>query len=422
MPSLKDWGSQVKHKGGGDGGRYISNKKWKEDGQLIFWVHPETMFADRDIIMLPVKHTTEDNEKKIHWVRRFFSGEDDVAQKVLDWLIQADDIDEDDVVFRLKHGKEKQQYTKGEILGLKGYGFMGKVLNARTESLSSIVAHHDPANKILAVPISAGKKIWKRIESQMKDNGEEGNPQLHPYPLKVTFDEKAKRGSDYYDADVVLMPGGLPDEIAALFELDPHDIETECDPSNEDTDDFGTTVEILAAMCVVDCPILNDAESVEDEDEGEEDDAEDEDETEDDDEDESDDEDDDDEGIDSIEAGEAEKGGSYLLEDDTEVTFSGVKSRKAVFKDEDGKQHKLALDDDVWPVVDDGDEDDDDEETDDEDGEILVKNAKPGVWYIDSDGDSVKFLKYDSDAEVGMVEDEEGDPFNMDADDTLKKK
>lgn len=427
MPSLTDWGPQLRNKGGGDGGKYISNKAWKEDGQLIFWVHPKAMFADRDTLLLPVAYTDDDDEKRILWVRRFHHGDEDVAAKLLDWLAEEEDIDEDEVVLKLKHGKDKVSYTKGGLLGLKGYSFKDKQLNARTESLMGVIPHDDPANQILALPITGGKKVWNEIQSQMKDRGEEGNPQLNPYPLKVTYDNKAKRGSDYYDAHVCLEK--LPKEVKALFKQEPHDIEAECDPELEDTDDFGTTAEILQALCVVDCPILNDVESVTDDDEEDEDQDDDTEETE------GDDDDDEEEGMDPIEAGEAEEGESYLLEDDTEVCFIGIKRKKAVFEDEDGAQHKLALDADVWPVeegdadVEDGDEEESEEEDDeteddsDEGGdEVLVRDAKPGVWYLDGDGDAVKFLEHDEETGAGTVEDEEGDSFTMDGDDTLKKK
>lgn len=406
MPSLTDWGPQLKTKGGGDAGKYINNKTWKEDGQLIFWVHPKALFDDRETMLLPVAYTDDDGDKKIMWVRRFHHGDEDIAALFLSWLESEEDIDEDEVVLKLKCGKDKVSFTKGGLLGLKGFNFKDKLLNARTESLLGAIPHEAPANQILALPITGGKKVWNEIQSQMKDRGEEGNPQLNPYPLKVTYDSKAKRGSDYYDAHVCLEK--LTPEVKEIFKQKPHDIEAECDPELEDTDDYGTTAEILQALCVIDCPILNDVETVTDEDEDQDEETE---ETE-------------EEGMDPIEAGEAEEGDAYLLEDDTEVTFVGIKRKKAVFEDEDGEQHKLALDADVWPVEEgDADGEDGDETEGDEDSdEVLVRDAKPGVWYLDGDGDAVKFLEHDEETGAGTVEDEEGDSFTMDGDDTLKKK
>jgi hypothetical protein len=428
MPSLKDWGKNVKKKGGGSGGKWIRNKAWKDDGKLIFWLHPDSMLEDRDIVRLPVPWVNNDDEKVILWITRFHRGDKDIAAQFLDWLADQEDIDEDEIVLRCKHGKEKKQFNKGELLGLKGYGYKGKVLNPKTESVSCIIPNDDPAVKFLAVPVTAGKKIWGQIESQMDERGDEGNPQLNPYPLKVTYDSKAKTPGDYYDASVVILE--LSDEVSELFQEDVFDVEAECDPDNEDTDDFGTTAEILQALCVVDCPILNDVETVTDDDDDESDDGEDEESEDSDDEEETED-DEDEEGLDPIEAGEAEEGESYLLEDDNEVTFIGIRRKKAIFEDDDGEEHKLALDDEVWPVESDEDEEAEDDsedeesedESDDEDSdEILVRDAKPGVWYLDSDDDAVKFLEYDEENDAGSVEDEEGDGFTMDGDDTLKKK
>lgn len=437
MPKLTNWGPKVKKKGGGSGGKYVNNKSWKEDGKLTFWLHPGSMVDDRETLMLPVASTNDDGEKKIGWVRRFTEGEDDFASVFLAWLGEQDDIDADDVVLKLRHGKDRKDYRKGDLLGLKGFGWEGKILNSRVESIMCIVPHEDPAVRLIALPISAGKRVWKVIEDSIDDLGEdEGNPQVNPYAIKVTYDKNAKRGADKYDANSSQIK--ITDEIEACFEEKAHDVEAECSPSGENYDDHGTTKEIVQALCIVDCPLW-DMESADPEPEEDDGDEMPEDfgakknprpepEPEDDEpeEEEEDEEGDEDEGlIHPIDAGDAEEGATYTLEDDTEVTFVRVYRKRAVFEDEDGQKHRLALDAMVWPVESDEDDDDEEDETeeseagDDDDDEVQVRDCKVGSMYLDSDGDLVEFLEFDKSADEGIFKDHEGDDIRYEGDDYM---
>lgn len=415
MPSLRKWGKSVKTKGGGSGGRYINNKTWKDDGELIFWLHPQSSLADRETLLLWVPVTTENGEKKLTMTRRFYQGENDITERFKNWLADQDDIDEDDIVLKVKHGKESKSWKKGEILGLKGYDWRQKAIDPNIESLMSVIPHEDPANKILAVPVTCGQKIWKRIENQMSDLGEEeGNPQENPYALKVTYDAKARTGK--YDAEICMVK--LTDEVEACFEAKPHDIDAECDPDREEVDDdYGTTADILRAMCVVECDIWDmeeeEVDEGDDEEEGEE-------------------EGDEEEGeeAEGVEAGEAEEDEWYSFEDGTVACFVGIKgrgkSKKAVFEDEDGEEYKLSLDTVVWPYEEEedeeeeGDEEEDGDEGDDE--EVLVKDCEPGEVYIDADGDELTFVKWDKKKKQGIFEDADEDQFPLDGEDIVKKK
>lgn len=449
MPKLSDWGKKVVKKGGGSGGKYINNKSWKEDTKLVFWLHPDSLLEDRELLMLPVPLTNDDDEKSVYWVRRFFIGEDDISARFLDWLADQEDMDADEVVMKIRHGKDRKEFRKGDLLGLKGFGFKEKICTPRTESVMSVVAHEDPSNKLLAVPISAGKAIWSVINNQIDDLGaDEGNPQINPYAIKVTYDKSEKRGSDMYDAH----PSGvkMTEEIQECFDEKAYDVEAECSPNDQDLSDFGTTSEILKALCIVDCPLWDMEETDAEPEEAEEEMPENfgaqkkskakrkpkpkpapapepEPEPEEEDEDGDDEEDQDDGEIHPIDAKDAEEGELYSLEDDTEITFEGISRKRAVFVDEDGKKHRLALDAFVWPVE---TEDDDEEEEgeDDEDPtektkEILVSDCEPGVMYLDSDGDDAEFIELNEDGK-GIFEDAEGDHILYEGDDymTPKKK
>lgn len=437
MPSLTDWGKKVLTKGGGGGGKFVQNKKWKDAGSFKFWLHPDAMIDDREQLVLPVAFTNDDGEKKITWVRRFFSGDKDIAARFLAWLEDQDDIDDDDVVFRVKSGKEKKSFTKGEVLGLKGYGYQGEVLRPRQESVFCVVPNDEPGQKFLAIPITAGQKVFTVIQSQMDDDEDKGDPRVNPYALKITYDAKAN-GKDKYDVNPSIQE--LSDEVSAIFQEDPLDVEAECDPAREKTENFGTTAEILKAMCVVPCPVFDEEpeedETKEDPDEmpdnfgsskSEETDDDETEETEEDetegDDDETEETDDGEEGeeegetIDPIEAGDAEIGESYTLEDDEEVTCKKKLKKHVLFVEDDGTKHKLKHDDSVWPA------EEDEDETDDDDGEGLkVRDCEPGEVYIDSDDDELTFIKFDDDEDHGVFEDSDGDTIALDGDDPVKKK
>jgi len=445
MPRLSDWGKKVAKKGGGDGGKYIKNKAWKEDGKLLFWLHPESMLEDRELLILPVALTNDDDEKSIYWVRRHYDGADGIAAQFLTWLEEQEELDADDVILKIRHGKDRQTFKKGELLGMKGFGFKGKILTPRTESVMCVIPHEDPGVRLLALPISAGKKVWNLIKSQMDDLGaDDGNPQVSPYALKVTYDKGATRGSDMYDAFTSGVK--LSDEITECFEEKVHDVEAECSQNGQDLSDFGTTSEILRALCVIDCPLWDTEEVESEEPEGDEEMPEDfgaqkktkakrnpkskpapKPELEPEPEEEDGDEDGEDDEIQPIDAKDAEEGIVYSLEDDTEITFEGIARKRAVFVDEDGKKHRLALDAFVWPVEADDDEEeegeDDDEGQEEDTGEILVSDCEPGVLYLDSDGDDAEFIELNEDGK-GIFEDADGDHILYEGDDymTPKKK
>ena len=247
--------------------RGSSFSDWRKDGKIIFVVHPQSKIGKRVRVQLRRVHTNDDGEQEIWSIWRFYTGKNDISKQFLDWLKANDDIDADETVLRIEAGGETEEYLKGELLGLDGYDWRKRLLKPRTEYLFSIFditdKSTDPTDtEIVVLPYSAGKKLNKVWDDEIEERGEdEGDPWVTPYSCKVTFDN-AERGTDMYGASAIRRP--IPDSVYQLMEtVEPADVMSYCDPAEEDSTE-GTTKELLAAMCVVSCPLFEtDVESEE---------------------------------------------------------------------------------------------------------------------------------------------------------------
>jgi hypothetical protein len=235
---------------------------WRKDGKVIFFVHPESEIEKRTMITLSRIVENSDDEEEIRGIRRFYQGDADITRQFLLWLKNdATDIDSDEVVFRLKTaGGDVQEWLKGDLLNMKGYDWRKNMLRPRTEYLFCIINVTEKGEppkgpEVLVLPFSAGKKLNAVWDGEIEENGEvEGDPFVTPYACKVTFDS-AERGTDMYSASAVIKRK-LTEAARKLFDEDPVDLSQYTDPDSEQDKDAGTTLDLLRAMCVVPCPLL----------------------------------------------------------------------------------------------------------------------------------------------------------------------
>lgn len=229
------------------GGAYSD---WRDKGKLVFWIVPGSTIGKREKIFLPVKAHDDDDKKIIRKVSRAWNGQ---LTKFRDWLEANKDIDDDDTVLRIKHGRGEEEYCKGELLGLKGYTWKKKLLVPNSEYLFDVVEQESPeeGQKFLVLNKLCGKKLGRQIKISKEELGDEGDPFVIPCAAKVMHLPNKKAANDKYDA-MLLSRAKLPEEIEAIFaDETPLDCEAEADKIYED-DDFGTAIEILAGMYVCD--------------------------------------------------------------------------------------------------------------------------------------------------------------------------
>jgi len=240
---------------------------WRNKGKLFLWLHPKAEVGKRIKLILPVPITDDNDDKKIGFRSRFYTGTEDIAHHVLQWLKEdCKKMDDDETIFKIKHGSNTQKYCKGDLIKAKGYekNFKNRILDARTEYLFCVVDNDDVEKglQLLTLTGNAGEKLWDALISDL----EEGNfdPETddiadflaeNPIALRLKYDKEA-RPADKYKAGVSSRTK-MTDEVAEILAKEPLDVMMGCDPDLEDTTDGGSTYAILKRMCVVDCPMLS---------------------------------------------------------------------------------------------------------------------------------------------------------------------
>jgi len=241
---------------------------WRKEGKVLFFVHTGSEIEKRTTVQLRRVVEDDDGEEKIQGIRRFYEGETDITKQFLVWLKNdTPDLDPDDVVLRVKSASDEEEYTKGELLAMKGYAWQKNLLRPKTEYLFCIINVTEKGKvpkgcEVLVLPYSAGKKLNKIWDGEIEELGEEeGDPWKTPYACKVTFD-KDERGSDMYQAGTVKRP--LTEPVRDLFDEEAIDLKQYTKEESVQDPDAGTATDLLRAMCVVPCPLLGtDVESEE---------------------------------------------------------------------------------------------------------------------------------------------------------------
>lgn len=412
---LDDFRNDVK-----GGGANFSD--WRSRGKLIAFIHPASKIGKRVRVRFRKVVTNEETKEKEIWtIPRFFHGDEDITARFLKWLEENDDIDADDVVLRVKLGKKKEEYLKGDLLGMEDYDWKKRLFRPRTEYLFSMIdVDKADGTEIVTLPWGAGKKLMKKIDSQIEEYGEEeGNPFETPYAFKLTFDED-ERGTDMYDVE--RHQAKVSKKIQKIFdEVEPDDTMYFSDPAEENLE-FGTSRELLREMCVVDCPLLEkDTEEQEPPKKKKK------------------------KGKKAkpkkekkagkklkkkkskpksnlIPVEECEEGATYEYDGD-ELKFKRYlpKSKRYLFVDDDGEKIRLPEDAEVKPVKVEAEPEPEEEEEPEsaEPEKVKVEDCEEGETYYDTDGDKLTFVRYKHNKEKGLFKDEDGDSILLPGDDVV---
>lgn len=241
---------------------------WKDEGSLLFVVHPRAEIGERKTVRYERIVSDEDGKTDTWGCYRPFAGKDDFSVKFKNWLKQEDSIDNDDVVFRLTSDKKGTvEYSKGDLLGLSQdpdlqnkYSWKKNMLRPREEFLLCVRPYKswDDGWQLLTLTPYTGEKWLQVVESQIEDYGEvKGNYVSNPYVFKITYD-KSQPALNMYHVERTLHK--LSDEMLASLKEDPIDVLSVADPSSWDTLDGGTVEDLIRAMCVVPCPLFEEVE------------------------------------------------------------------------------------------------------------------------------------------------------------------
>lgn len=374
---------------------------WKQKGKILFVVHPKSEIGERTMIRYERIVTNDEGKNDIWGCRRFYTGDNDISSKFLEWLRDADHIDVDDVVLRLSAGKKVREFLKGDLLGYDDYDWKNKMLNPKSEFMLCAVDLDEVDKGWQVIPLTwgTGNKWWRCVESQIEEYGdEEGDPFVNPYVFKITFDAKAAAANMYM---VERTTHKLPPEVIELFKKDPIDIKSICDPSNEDTSQGGTAEELLRAMLVVPCPLFSNKvveqkAPVEEKEVANE----------------------------KVDVPESNPcpfvvGTTYVY-DDERVVFKAVKNGNYIFVDEEGLKVKVSeAEADEVEFCNDVDSDSEPVEQDDSPVGLKVKDCKKGLNYYDSNGEVLEFVRYNNSKNKGVFKNTSGDRVQMDGDEYI---
>jgi zinc-ribbon domain len=220
-------------KGGDGGGNEHLNLKQK--GKAIVFLHPDSGIYKRTVYWMPVYGEVEENGKQVFRTYNTMvvcpgSAKNPIA-KLREALRENEDIDNDEVVLVVGKKKEKKEFTKGDILGAKGYDWQ-KSLAYKIEYLFGVVDKDNAKSvQVLVAPKSLGKKVTKVIEDQIEEEGEEdGNPFKNPYAFKLTFDKDASSPNEMYNA--VWNKAEPSEEVQELLEGDGPDNKPLTEPTD----------------------------------------------------------------------------------------------------------------------------------------------------------------------------------------------
>jgi hypothetical protein len=357
---------------------------WKERGKLAFVIHPGSKIGKRTRIVFRKPVYNEEKEEWSIWtISRLYKGKEDIVFKFVSWLKGNDKIDADDVVLRIKADDKVEKFTKGDLLGMKGYSWQKNIFRPRTEYLFCVVDLDGKRElEILSLPFGAGKKLNKVMDQEIEERGEEkGDPWSNPYPFRVTFD-KNESGGNMYNASRSSVD--MPEWIEDVFEQDPIDVLYYCDDESEANDDYDSK-SLLKDMLVISCPFLEKDVEVEEEEPKKEKKKS-------------------SKSNSDVKAKDCEKG-KYYKYDGEKIKFKRYIEDKseALFIDEDGDRVRVEGGTVVRPF----DESSSDEGSEEKptNNNVRVEDCIKGETYYDSDGEKLKYIRYNSKKEKGVFDD-----------------
>ena len=260
------------HKTGGGGSSVFLKNDWKDDGQIVIWLHTQSLIYPLWAHNWPKVVEREDRktkEKKTEvWSDRFVCHEREailrkmrfrdrdtgereyppevcpccILPEVVRRLVNEGAISWVDPIFRFEaddedrsititaggcyNGFNRKDLSKSEIAELRRAGIRRdeawrENLLVRCSYLFQVVQASEPGEglKLALTPSALGDKMKGAIRDEIRRRGKEkGNPMLTPYPFEWQFDEKAQFDDKYH---VVALDEEPSDEVRDLIEGEP---------------------------------------------------------------------------------------------------------------------------------------------------------------------------------------------------------
>lgn len=222
MPGSK-WGDFLTEKTFRGGFNRLRN--WKEDGEIVVWIHTNTSIYKRAFHMVPYAGVKKDDntgrERKSILYLPFVchedvntiirSGKNHVPEhcpicRFIDYLKNNDDIDDSETVWDSSIGDRKRDRicTKADFVGnVEGGGDWRLTFKPAIQYVMGVIDHDKISDgiRVATEKFSLGEKIKKAVQKEIDRRGQEkGDPDLNPYAFKWTFDSSARQAADYYDA------------------------------------------------------------------------------------------------------------------------------------------------------------------------------------------------------------------------------
>jgi hypothetical protein len=248
------------------GGAFL--KDWKDDGEIVVWLHTKSDIWSRFTHPFPYIDVKEDKEtrkvKRVLRSMRFGCLEaDSVNEKrrfkddvtglreyppvvcplclLIERLRAATDLPNETLVVNLPDARNYEgdptpvEYKKDNVIGeapRTGKSWM-KSIDLRQTYLFAVVADETPTDgvRVADEAYGLGSSMFKMIKQQKESEGEEaGDPRRSPFAIKWVYNEKAAP-SDKYTCfrfnKVKLTP-----EVNALIRGDLPDLGQYCEPGN----------------------------------------------------------------------------------------------------------------------------------------------------------------------------------------------
>lgn len=200
-------------------------RNWKEDGEIIIWIHTNTRIYKRGFHMVPYAGIKKDEntgkERKSILYLPFVCHEDINALiregkrhvpehcpvcRFIDYLKNNGDIEDMETVWDSSIGDRKRDRicTKADFVGdVEGGGDWRLTFKPAIQYVMGVIDHDNLGEgiRVATEKFSLGEKIKKAVQKEIDRRGpEKGDPDLNPYAFKWIFDSSARQAADYYDA------------------------------------------------------------------------------------------------------------------------------------------------------------------------------------------------------------------------------
>lgn len=217
------WGDFLKEKTFGGG--YNRLRNWKEDGEIVVWIHTKTLIHKRLFHMVPYVGQREDEDtgkKKTSILYLPFVCHEDVNEylrlgknfepmhcplcRFIEHLKNNGNIADGETVWDSSIGDRKRDRvcTKADFVGdTDGGGDWRLTFKPSIQYILAVIDNDHPGDgiSIAAEKFSLGEKIKSAVQKEIDRRGpDEGDPDRNPYAFKFVFNSKSRTPSDYYDA------------------------------------------------------------------------------------------------------------------------------------------------------------------------------------------------------------------------------